>query len=351
MDTKFHTDLMILSGHTYNNGKFELPSGWQEITSYSDDNGFQATVYKNGDNITISYRGTEITKLENNEFVKDIFSDFQMSINNFPNQYKSANEVYKQIRQSYPNSKITVTGHSLGGSLAQLVSAENGCQAVTFNAYGTGDILKQAGYKNIYNMNIINYGNPEDRVFNSNKIMQPGKTFATNTDFNNTYKLSWYETTQKRGLPNANAHKIEQMGPLDDAVEIEPTTTEYNAATPFQLYAEKTFTRDEIARMSNDEFAQNEQMIMQQLKNGQIKTQKPDYSNFSNPITGSKKIYTKEELDKMSSQDFIKKENEIMAQLQSIGIPAKCDLPKSYTGTSGQRKWVTINGKHVLINK
>ena len=45
-DKKFNTDLMILSGHTYHNRKFELPEGWQELTSYSATNGFQATVYK-----------------------------------------------------------------------------------------------------------------------------------------------------------------------------------------------------------------------------------------------------------------------------------------------------------------
>lgn len=70
------------------------------------------------------------------------------TLENYLSNIKNANEVYKQIKQAYPNSIITVTGHSLGGSLAQLISAENGCQAVTFNAYGTDDILNNAG---IYN--------------------------------------------------------------------------------------------------------------------------------------------------------------------------------------------------------
>ncbi len=340
MNKNFHTDLMILSGHTYKNGSFELPANWQEIRSYSAENGFQATVYKNGNEITISYRGSDTT-------IDFIGSDRQMLGNKIPNQYLNANEVYKQIKQLYPNSNITVTGHSLGGSLAQLVSAENGCPAVTFNAYGTGDILKQAGYKNIYDINIINYGNPNDRVFNSNKIMQPGRTFVTNTDFNNTYKLAWYETDKKRGFPNRNAHKIEHMRPLENAVEVKPIVTEYNSASPFQLYAEKTFTREEIANMSNEEFAKNEPQIMQQLSNGQFKEQKTDFSKYANPLTGSKKIYTKEELEKMTSEEFMKNESEIMGQLQAIGLPAKKDL--SINSSAG--KWVTINGNHIFIEK
>ena len=135
------------------------------------------------------------------------------------------------------------------------------------------------------------------------------------------------------------------MGPLEDAVEVQPTTTEY---TPFQLYAEKTFTRDEIAQMSNDEFAKNEQQIMAQLKAGQIKEEKPDYSKFINPVSGTKKIYTKEELSKMTPDEFMKNESEIMGQLQSIGLPQKSDLPQA---SSGEGKWVTINGNHVLIEK
>ena len=56
MNRKKHTDLMILSGHTYKNGDFKLPENWQEIGSYTDNNGFQATVYQYGNEITIRNR-------------------------------------------------------------------------------------------------------------------------------------------------------------------------------------------------------------------------------------------------------------------------------------------------------
>ena len=194
MDTKFHKDLMTLAGHTYNNGNFRLPNNWQELTSFSANNGFQAIVYKNGNNIAISYRGTDTPK----DF---ILSDIPMGTKILlPVQYKNANEVYKQIKQMYPNANITLTGHSLGGSLAQLISAENNCPAVTFNAYGTGDILNHTGY-NRKNLNIINYGNPNDVIFKLNYDKQPGRTFLTNTNFNKNENLIW---EKRNGLKNVN---------------------------------------------------------------------------------------------------------------------------------------------------
>ena len=49
-------------------------------------------------------------------------------------------------QHKYPNANIELTGHSLGGSLAQIESAKTGISATTFNAYGTGEILKNQGY-------------------------------------------------------------------------------------------------------------------------------------------------------------------------------------------------------------
>lgn len=347
MDKKLHTDLMILAGHTYKNGSFNIPANWQEVTSFSSNNGFQATVYQNGNEIVISYRGTEATKIQRGEFIKDIMNDIQMGVNTIPIQYNAANEVYQQVKQSYPNFNITVTGHSLGGSLAQLVSAENGCQAITFNAYGTGDILNNAGIYNIKELNIINYGNINDPVFNLSSTKQPGRNFLTNTELNPD-KL--YEVGYQYNV-HQPAHKIEKMSSLDDAVEIEPQLVSSQNNNPFKLYAEKTFTREEIAQMSNDEFAKNEQQIMAQLKAGQIKEEKPDYSKFINPVSGTKKIYTKEELSKMTPDEFMKNESEIMGQLQTIGLPQKSDLHQEYSSNSTDGKWVTINGNHVFIEK
>ena len=107
--------------------------------------------------------------------------------------------------------------------------------------------------------------------------------------------------------------------------------------------------------MSNQEFSQNETVIMEQLRNGQIKNQTPklDYENYKNPESGNKKVFTREDIDKMTVDEYSKYEKEIMAQVKSIGIPYKKDLPHNsktnYSSNPKDGKWVTINGNHVFI--
>lgn len=134
-------------------------------------------------------------------------------------------------------------------------------------------------------------------------------------------------------------------------------------AAPVQNVSQKPYTPDDIGKMSQEEFNKNEDVIMEQLRNGKITNQssKIDYSNYKNPKSGNNRVFTKEDIDNMSTSEFSKYENEIMAQMNSIGIPNKNDLSantktrekeKSNSKSSnGDGKWVTINGNHVFIEK
>lgn len=119
--------------------------------------------------------------------------------------------------------------------------------------------------------------------------------------------------------------------------------------------AERFFTPQEIENMSTEEFTKNEAVIMEQLRNGQIKSDLPhqDYKDFD-------RVYTREDIDKMTTSEYTKHEKEIMSQMNKIGIPNKNELPKgtktyekekSYSTNLKDGKWVTINGKHVFIEK
>jgi len=49
-------------------------------------------------------------------------------------QYKQAREAFDAYRESHPNEKIIVTGHSLGGGLALSISVRKGIDAIVFDS-------------------------------------------------------------------------------------------------------------------------------------------------------------------------------------------------------------------------
>ena len=150
MNEKFtNKDLKLLAGQVYKSNT-EIKN-WQNIqTKQNNLSGFKGTAYMKGNDIVISYSGTNINQ------VQDWGSDIAMGAGFKPAQLNDARTLYNNIRTSYPKANITFTGHSLGGSLAQLMSAETGERAITFSAFGTKKILMNQ-YKNFDtdNLNII----------------------------------------------------------------------------------------------------------------------------------------------------------------------------------------------------
>lgn len=88
------------------------------------------------------------------------------------------------------------------------------------------------------------------------------------------------------------------------------------------------YTRHEIGKMSNDEFVQKHDIIMQQMQDGLIINQVPtsSYSGYVNPINNDNKIYSREDIGSMSLDEYSDNEKAIMAQLNSIGIPFNMEL-------------------------
>ncbi|MBO6088658.1 hypothetical protein J6P92_10010 [bacterium] len=141
----------------------------------------------------------------------------------------------------------------------------------------------------------------EDKV--AEKIYQKMKNGDLITNPNDTRK---YEDLIK-GNPTGGASKIE----------------------------EKPLTRQEIGKMTPEEFRQNESLIMEQLGKGVILDESLDYEKqFPNGC-----FYTREDIAKMSSKEFEKHEKDIMKQMQKQGIPSQKDLPKGeksgYSKSSG----------------
>ena len=182
---------------SYDVNKNKIPNGYHLVGISTHDNGFYACVLKKGNDVIIAYRGS-------NDKQDWLGSNKDMFFKKFPEQTKNALSLYDQIHNEYPNCNIELTGHSLGGSLAQIIGVKRKIYTVTFNAYGTKNLfLNQC---NTLNNNITNYCNPKDWVTTRNAKNHIGKCYEINSK------------------PDAkNSHNIESMQPLTNRI---PTTSE-----------------------------------------------------------------------------------------------------------------------------
>ena len=263
-------DLQPLSGYVYQNKSLKKPDNWIEINSYSSSKtGMYAATFIKNNQLVISFRGTD--KYSS----KDIINDIELGMNLLPAQIISAQKYYKDIKNKFPNYEITLTGHSLGGSLAQIIGSQTGDKTITFGAYGTGSILnsqiKHTG-------NITNYGNVNDPIFASNIKNQIGNSYII-TD------SSLYEEELVKGKksykPIMKKHYIENIGDLSKASLYRGQNLQIEGKTLLKAHIEKNvnyrdfdkkrvLTNEGIGEMSKEEFIRNENFINQQLNLGNI---------------------------------------------------------------------------------
>lgn len=87
------------------------------------------------------------------------------------------------------------------------------------------------------------------------------------------------------------------------------------------------FSRQQIGRMTLEKFTQNEALIMEQLRKGQIKDELGGYGDTEN-LEESIVPYTREDIAEMTTKEFATHEDAIMLQMKERGIPSNRDLPK-----------------------
>ena len=138
-------------------------NGWKVVGTNGGANGLQAIAFGRGKGadgkyaeIVIAYRGTD-------SLLDATIDDLQIAVGAIPSQTAGAINYYDTIVKNLSeNGSISVTGHSLGGALAQLVAAITGDDAYTFNAPGMKYLLSQLGldeqeeYTNIENYIVMN---------------------------------------------------------------------------------------------------------------------------------------------------------------------------------------------------
>ena len=144
--------------------------------------------------ITTGYQGMLVKSVATGEYkfvsrgthaeASDFKADYQLARGKLPDQLSDARTALDEAKRELiknqldPNS-ITLIGHSLGGAITQLLAAENEqMQAVTFNAYGAGYVLLDAGGSTSRFNNLVNHVTEGDPVSAAPASWMFGTTYA-----------------------------------------------------------------------------------------------------------------------------------------------------------------------------
>lgn len=163
---------------------------------YADNHvtGFQATAYERMDTreIVIAFRGTEFDR----EPIKDGGIDAGMVLTGLNAQTPDAMAFTKRVlgkakeleQMNHQPTPVTVTGHSLGGTLAEITAAKFGLKGETFNAYGAAGLLQDVpagGHE------VINHVRATDVVSAASKHFGEVRIYAVQDDINTLAKAGY----------------------------------------------------------------------------------------------------------------------------------------------------------------
>lgn len=163
---------------------------------------FTAMTFKRDNNIVISYRGTDFND------AGDWIQDISYGIVGYAGQEDIAQKYALKVAKHYPNCNIYVTGHSLGGYLAQIGGA-----ALIQNGYESN--IKEIGYFNgmgLFFLSNINSKINQKLNITKNRYQSLVNTFNITQSKAKQSLTSWYNNGGKLVSYRINGDIISAIG-------------------------------------------------------------------------------------------------------------------------------------------
>jgi len=124
---------------------------WETGTLFGD--GFQGGIWQSEHDVVVGCCGTN--PKQKGKFVSDVSADLRIGLRIMPNQASSARKMVKAAKEiAGKKRRVSVTGHSLGGGLAQVMGVWEDVPFVTFNAPAMKHVIK-AAHINIFKPQVM----------------------------------------------------------------------------------------------------------------------------------------------------------------------------------------------------
>jgi len=139
-----------IGGKTGSIGHFLEKEGWEDVTTEhveGEDVVLRMAVLKRGDQAIVSFRGTHD--------LKDVVSDFYIacSIVESSSRFVNSSKLVGQVLKSKKYKNVTVTGHSLGGTIAWFCAREHELKGHVFNCGADlGNFIKGLFFEYTFNL-------------------------------------------------------------------------------------------------------------------------------------------------------------------------------------------------------